>query len=114
MSKILEASCVAGVVSSEGKPVAGTVILSEGVGSSEGVLILEGGERFYISKTSPDLKTTIEKVASALGQIATALGLIDAKPTGGTGSAPVPLAADAIVAIGVAQTQLTALKEMLK
>lgn len=113
MTKILEASCVAGVVQVGSLPIAGATILSEGVASSEGILILQGGDgKFYVAKTSPDLKTTLEKVASALTQIAAALTILDGKPLGTL--TPVPGAATQIAAITSLQTEVAVLKEMLK
>lgn len=112
MSKALDATCTAGVVLADGIPVIGATILSEGVGSSSGVLILDEDRQTYIGKTSGDLKIALEKIASALSQIATALTTIDSKPAGTL--APAPAAASAISAISAVQAELTALKEVLK
>jgi hypothetical protein len=113
MSKILAATCVSGVVKVGSLPV-DAEILSEGVASSSGVVVLEDDQATYIAKTSPDLKTTLEKIASALGQLVTALTAIDAKPVGGSGSAPAPGAAANIAALTVLQTEVNALKAALK
>jgi len=69
MSKTLEASCAAGVVTVEGVPLVGATILSEGVGDSEGIAILDEDKSFYVAKTVPDLKTTLEKLIDVLGQV---------------------------------------------
>lgn len=63
---MLSATCVDGKVTSEGVEVPGTTILSEGVGSSSGVLILDENARSYLAKISPDLKTDIEKTVDGL------------------------------------------------
>jgi hypothetical protein len=72
MSKALAATCKAQVVTAEGVPVPGAVILSEGVGQSDGVLVLSDGRMFYLAKISPDLKATLVQVIAALGQAKTA------------------------------------------
>ncbi len=72
MSKTLPATCAAGIVTVEGVPVDAD-ILSEGVGSSEGVVILDDEEATYIPKTSGDLDTTLDKLISALDQVKTGL-----------------------------------------
>ncbi len=127
MSKMLAATCVGGVVTAEGFPVPAARVLSEGVGASEGVLLIDEDEVRYLAKISPDLKTAIENVVSALGQTVTALtnvattftatfaamtGPTTAPPP--TGAAGVVNITSAITAITAAQTQLSALKEILR
>lgn len=125
MSKILSATCQAGIVTADGVPVPGAVILGEGVGASSGALILDEARKVYVPKTSPDLKTTLEKVIDALG--ATKDGL-DATASGLTALAPVadPIAGPAAIistlvsltaaSVGIAgaKTALEALKDALK
>jgi hypothetical protein len=93
-------------------PVPGAEILSEGVGESSGVVILDEDRKLYIAKTSGDLKTTLEKISDALSQIAAALTAIDAKPPGPL--PPSPVAAAQIAQITALQGELVALKGMLK
>jgi hypothetical protein len=112
MAKILPATCVGGVVKVGALEVPSAVILSEGVASSAGVLVVEEDAAHYLAKTSPDLKTTLEKIASALGQIATALTALDAKPLGTLPAAP--SSAAAIAQITTLQGELTTLKGALK
>ncbi len=113
--RLLEATCIAGLVTAEGLPILGATILSEGVGSSSGILLLQDDDgKIYIAKTSGDLKTTLEQLSTALGQLTSALGTLDAKPVGGTGSAPAPAVAGNITAITAAKTALDALKAALK
>lgn len=112
MSKLLEASCIAGVVTSEGVPVPSAEILSQGIGASTGFLILDGDKAYYVAKTSPDLDTTLGKVITALQQVVVALGILDAKPIGTL--APAPGAAVSIGLVTAAATELTALKASLK
>jgi hypothetical protein len=120
MSKMIEASCVGGVVTAIGVPVPAADILSEGVAASTGFLLLDGDEAKYVPKTSPDLKTTLTKLISILGQLTTALTAIDTKVLvtscgAGPGStAPLPLAAANIAALSVIQSELTVLKETLR
>lgn len=112
MSKVLEATCVAGVVTSELVPVPAADILSEGIGPSEGILILDEDNATYVTSNASDIKSALDSIASALTQIATALTLIDAKPMGVL--PPVPAATANVVAITAIQAQLSALKEILK
>lgn len=114
MSKIIPATCAGGVVTAEGFAVPGAVVLSEGVGSSEGALILERDAPTYVAKTSPDLKATLEAIVSVLGQLTAALTAIDAKPTGGTASAPTPVATANVAQLTALQSQLTTLKGALR
>jgi hypothetical protein len=114
MAKALQGSCIGGVVSVGSLPVPGTKILSEGVGPSDGLVVIDNEECTYVPKTSGDLKTTLDKITQALGQVISALTTIDAKPVGGTGSAPAPGAATNIAQLTSLQAELSALKGMLK
>lgn len=73
MSKVLPASCVGNVVSFQGFPVAGVTVQGAGVASSEGVLIIDEENSFYLANTSPDLNTTLEKLIAVLGKVKTGL-----------------------------------------
>ncbi len=119
MSKILPASCVAGVVTVDGFPLAGAVIISEGVGPSVGVVVIDESTITYIARTSPDLETTLtkiitalEKTVTALDNAVTALGLIDGKPQGTL--SPVPAAATSIAQITTNAALITAAKVELQ
>lgn len=121
MSKALPASCVGGVVTVDGLPLIGAVVGGEGVGQSTGVALLDEENAFYIPDSQGDLKTTLTKLIDVLTQLNTALnktvdavtnaatGLttLDAKPTGGTGSAVVPTVVSAVAAIGTASASIT-------
>ncbi len=113
MSKALAATCTAGVVLVDGLPLPGATILSEGVGPSGGVAILDETSAFYVAKTSPDLKTTLDKLISILTELTTVLPLIDAKPTGGVGSAPTPVTVSSVANLTAISLELTALKEVM-
>lgn len=127
MSKVLEASCVAGIVKVGLLPVVGTTILSEGVGASTGLLVLEEDTATYVAKTTPDVKTSIERtmdaledIASVLNTIATTLTSIGAGMTGPTTAPPGTLATDVATIVSKAteitatRTLLSTLKESLK
>lgn len=120
MSRMIEASCVAGVVIAGGVPVPSATILSEGVGSSEGVLIIDEDKVIYIAATEADLGSTLDILSSVLSSIASALTLIDAKvlvttcPAGAGTAGPLPLAVANIAAIQAAKVQVDLLKGMLK
>lgn len=83
MSKIVAASCVAGVVTVGGLPVPGVTLLSEGVASSEGILIIDVDRTYYVTNIGNDLDTTLEKLIAALEKLSTAL----TKTTEGLGKA---------------------------
>ncbi len=113
MSRMLEAACIGGVVTVGALPVVGVTILSEGIGPSTGVLIMQGDELYYVAKTSPDLESTLTSVISALTEIATTLTAIGAGMTGPT-TAPPPTLAVSVASITSKVVELTALKELLK
>lgn len=114
MLKALDASCVAGVVTVSGVPVSGAVILSEGAGSSTGVAYIDADKVYYVAKTTPDVATVIQKIIALLTELTTALTAIDAKPTGGSGSASTPAAAANVVNLTAISAQLNTLGSMLK
>jgi hypothetical protein len=114
MTKSVAATCTAGVVTIDSMPVPGAVILSAGVGSSSGTAFIDGDKVYYVANTTPDLKTLLEKVISLLTELTTVLTLIDAKPTGGVGSATTPVAAAAVVNLTALSVQLTTLNGILK
>lgn len=113
MSKALSATCSNGEVTCEGVVIEDAEILSEGVGESEGVLLLEEGKQTYIAKTSPDLKTTLEKVIAALNHVVTGLNAAGAALDGLSGGAGTPVTA-AATQVTTVVTEITTLKEGLK
>jgi len=92
-AKIFAASCEDGKVMIEGFEIEAT-ILSEGVGSSTGIVILEGSTAFYISKSSTDLKGTLESTIAAFESSSDALttvaNTLTAIGTGMTGPTTAP------------------------
>lgn len=113
MSKVLDATCENGEVTAEGIAVEGVEILSEGVGASSGIIILDEDKGTYIPKTSPDLKDTLEQVIEALNQVVTVFTSIGAGMTGPTTAPPPTLATDLLV-ITNAATALETLKGQLR
>jgi hypothetical protein len=113
--KLLAATCIGGLITADGLPVIGATILSEGLGPSSGILVLQDDDgKYYIAKTSTDLNTTLTQLITALSHVASALSAIDVKPVGGTGSAPAPAAAGDIAAITSASAALATLQGLLK
>ncbi len=123
MSKMVEATCQDGVVTADDVPVPAADILSEGVASSEGILILDDDKAKYLTSNALDIKETLDKVVSALEKVASALSSIDGagyiiSVVGGP--APVvaipspPVAASDISAITSLKTQLNTLKGNLR
>ncbi len=113
MTKSLAATCENGVVKVDGKTVSEAVILSEGVGSSEGVLYIDKLGCFYVASNATDLKNAIEKTVTAINKIGTILTSIGAGMTGATTAPPPTLPAD-IIELTTTATELTTLKGQLK
>lgn len=77
MSKTLAATCQAGVVRIGTVVLPDAVKFSEGVGSSEGVAILDQDKQFYLAKTSPDLKAAIVELIDLTTKLTTLVGLVN-------------------------------------
>ena len=106
MSKMLEATCVAGVVTSDGVPVPAAEILSEGVKASEGILLLEGDKAKYVTSNASDIKDLISSLEGILDQTITILTAVDTAAAAGQ--------AANIAALGTLKTALGVSKENLK
>ena len=78
MAKILNASCVGGVVTVEGVPVPGSDILSEGVAASEGAFLMDEDKKIYITGSASDLKATITQLNAIITTLTNTLTLMDA------------------------------------
>jgi hypothetical protein len=78
MIKVLQATCEGGVVTVEGQEITPDLILSEGVGASSGVLIIDADKSYYVAKTSPDLKSAITSLVAILDQAIVVLTTLDA------------------------------------
>ncbi len=113
MVKVLPATYATGVVTADGLPVPGVTILCQGLGSSSGILILEGTQKTYVAKTSPDLDSALEQVITAIGKISDSLTSIAAAMTGPT-TAPPPTLPALLIQIAAASASLSALKGSLK
>lgn len=115
MSKVLDAICEAGgIVKAEGFEVTSATVLSEGNQDSDGILIIDQEKSWYFPSSATDIKTTLDKISLALTQIASALTALDAKPTGGSGSAVVPSVVANVSQINVLKTEIDTLKGALK
>lgn len=118
MAKLLPATANAsGIVTVE---VAGfqatiddAVILGDGKQASSGILLIDGTRLWYIPSTVSDLKTTIEKVVTAVSKIAETLTAIGGGMTGGT-TAPPPTLGAKVAEINATVTELNTLKGALK
>lgn len=123
MSKTLNASCTAGVVQVGSVPIVAD-ILSEGVGSSEGIAVLDENKAFYLAKITPDLKQTLERLMEVLEQVkngldsaANALTTLDTNGflIGATGAVPSPpVAASDISQITAASGQVEAISSQIQ
>jgi len=117
MSKVIVATCEDGKVTAEGVEVPSAEIFSEGEASSEGLLILDGDKAYYVAKTSPDLKTTLQKLTTALGKVSSALSALDGAhflvaATGGVPSGP--LIATPISELNAVKAELEDLTDSLR
>lgn len=114
MSKVLNATAdESGKVTAEGVEVVGAIILSEGKQASEGVAVLDGDKVWYITSSSSDIKTTIEKLADAITKTANLFTSIGSGMTGPTTAPPPTLVTD-VLALNMIVTDLNQLKEALK
>lgn len=68
--KVFEATANGGVVNANGGVVPNCPILGEGLGQSEGYLVMSGDELVYLPKTTPDVKAFMEIMVMSLGIIA--------------------------------------------
>ena len=115
MSKILDATADAsGLVSAEGFNLSNALVLSEGKQASSGLLFIDEQKLRYLCSSATDIKSTLNHLGLVLSQIASALTSIDGKPTGGTGSAVVPLVAGNVAQINSIKSQIDTLKDALK
>lgn len=117
LSKILAGTCQNGVVKEGDVIVPNAVILSEGVGPSEGVVVLDGPDATYIAKTTPDLNTTLEKLVSVLGQISSAINSLDTRGfliAAQAGVAGPPALAGTVSQINTLKSDLETLKGNLR
>ena len=107
MPRAIAASCQASIVTVEGVPVPGAVILSEGISASSGFAIFDEDKVYYVAKTSPDLKAAMTALNSMIQNILTVLSSVDSSATSGSNAA-------AIASIVVANTQFGLTKDLLK
>jgi hypothetical protein len=111
--KMVEASCVAGVVSLEGIPVPAAEFFSEGVAQSDGIALMQGERVVYLNSNASDLKESIEQCVSILQSISAILLTITSGMTGSTTAPPPTFGADK-TSLDLAITQLGLLKDLLK
>ena len=127
MSKILDATCQANVVTSEGIVIPGVTVLSKGVASSSGLLILDEEKATYLTSNATDIESTLTKIASILDsvkagleKIALTFTSIGSGMTGPTTAPPGTLATDVALInarateLGVLKTEINTLKGNLK
>ncbi len=131
MSKVLPATCIAQVVTTgpvvptyqpmlpypprlpiPAAPLPGAIVLSQGIGPSVGIAVIDEDSAFYIANISPGLKLALDQIATALNQISSTLTSIGAGMAG-SGTAPPPTLATDVAAIAAAVTALTTIKEAL-
>lgn len=109
MTKMLDATCEAGVVKVADLAVECT-ILTQGTAASSGILFLNEGRAYYVATNTTDIETFLAKVSSALTSISGALTAL----VGGPWSGPPPVIASQIAQIAAIQSDLDTLKGALK
>ena len=101
MVKILNGTCGNNIVyTSDGLQVPNCLVLSEGMGTSTGIIIISDVGAVYIAKTSPDLESLLAPLENALTNIQLSLTLDD---HGATSASYVTAAVAAIDAIKAGQ-----------
>lgn len=113
MTRIFDATCVAGVVKVEGIEIPDVEIITQGTKSSTGILILNGNEKKYVTANTTDIVDFLDEVAGVLNTIATTLTAIGSGMTGPT-TAPPGTLATSVTQIQTVATALDAMKENLK
>jgi hypothetical protein len=112
MSKVLEASCVANIVTCGGVPIVGAEILSSGIGPSSGLLIIDGEKSYYVAVPSLDIGKILDLIALMSDSIS--LGIIGTHSTVSGVNATVDVAAALTVAMTAIKAQAIALKAVLQ
>lgn len=107
-NKILKADCAANVVTLDGLPVTAAEILSDGIGSSTGILFIDKDKCYYLPSSVEDIRdliTSLEGIVTDLISITTALNGATVPPAVATGG---------IASLTAKAAQLTALKAVLR
>ncbi len=78
MSKILDASCVAGIVTVDSLPIPSANILSQGVKASTGKLLMDEEKADYFTSNATDIADLISNIGTVVDQIVLALTALDA------------------------------------
>lgn len=115
MSRFLRATIDAsGKVLYQGVEIKDVLILSEGKGESEGLLLIDKDFIAYLTSNAQDTKVLIEKILGLIEQLAQALDLIDNKPAPAATVSPIPVATANIAQINLIKGELDLLKDSLK
>ena len=108
MAKVLEASCSGGMVTVLGVTISDAIILSSGVGDSQGIAIIDKGTVFYVASSALDLVDLIEKLKETIDQVVTICTGIDSAT-----NAPAAQAS-AIAQLAALGVEILALKDLLR
>ncbi len=127
LPKTLFAQCYQGTVRADGVEVPAAWVISQGQGVSQGVLLIEGPNAYFITSNASDIKRHMEKTVdvitdlnTCLTQLVTTLTAIGAGMTGPTTAPPPTLAAqltvisNKITTLGQSAAYLTTFKDQLK
>ncbi len=78
MSRILDATCEAGIVTVENHVITPATIISNGVKASDGLGLLQGDKLYYITSNASDISDLIDNVKAIVDQIKIVLLALDA------------------------------------
>ncbi len=107
------ATCEAGVVKVGNYTISDVTILSGGVGSSTGLLIIDLDKCYYVPNATSDLELTLDKIVDSLTKIGAIFTSIGSNMTGPTTAPPPTLVADLLELNNIA-IELEMLKGELK
>ena len=113
MSKILDASCQALIVTVDGEPVPTAVIQSQGIKSSTGLLFMDGEKHTYVTSNASDISDLISDISDLIQLISDTFTAIGTGMTGPTTAPPATLPAS-ITQLALIKTALNLMKENLK
>lgn len=111
MSKVLPATCQDNQVTVEGQVIEAE-ILSNGVGESSGLAIIDEDKAYYLPNMTSDISTILTDLSTMIKDIAAMLTAIGAGMTGPTTAPPPTLAAD-VAALQAKAQELDAFGEDL-
>ncbi len=113
MSKMIDGTCSAHVVTADGIAVEGVEVLSQGTKSSTGVVLLQEDKAKYITSNATDIHDLIAQLSDLIQLVSDTFSAIGTGMTGPTTAPPASLPAS-ITQLATMKAALTAMKDNLK